>query len=127
MKGWSLPDFASEIGCENWAQFFLKYVISHAALTCAIPATTNPDHVAENMGALTGALPDNSMRTRMVKHMESLSGFDKLLQTPWYPDKAFNGLVRLPNPLPIGWNGEMFLVKNLSLKMFESWRMYDAA
>jgi diketogulonate reductase-like aldo/keto reductase len=102
VKGQSLPDFASEIGCENWAQFFLKYVISHPALTCAIPATTNPNHVAENIGALRGALPDNSMRTQMVKHMESLPGFDTLLQTPWYPGKTFNGLVRLPNPRPIG-------------------------
>jgi diketogulonate reductase-like aldo/keto reductase len=102
VKGQSLPDFASEIGCENWAQFFLKYVISHPALTCAIPATTNPNHVAENIGALRGALPDNSMRTQMVKHMESLPGFDTLLQTPWYPGKTFNGLVHLPNPRSIG-------------------------
>lgn len=102
VKGQPLPDFAREIGCENWAQFFLKYVISHPAVTCAIPATTNPNHVSENMGALRGALPDNSMRTRMVKHMESLPGFDKLLQMSWYPGKTFNGLVRLPNPRPIG-------------------------
>jgi diketogulonate reductase-like aldo/keto reductase len=102
VKGRALPDFASEIGCENWAQFFLKYVISHPAITCAIPATTNPDHVAENMGALRGPLPDNSMRARMVKHVESLPGFDSLLQTPWYPGKNFSGLVRLPNPRPIG-------------------------
>jgi diketogulonate reductase-like aldo/keto reductase len=102
VKGQPLPDFASEIGCENWAQFFLKYVISHSAVTCAIPATTNPDHVAENMGALRGSLPDSTMRTRMVRQMESLPGFDNLLQTSWYPGKNFNGLVRLPNPRPIG-------------------------
>jgi diketogulonate reductase-like aldo/keto reductase len=102
VKRQPLPDFASEIGCENWAQFFLKYVISHPALTCAIPATTNPDHVVENMGALRGLLPDDSMRTRMVEHMENLPGFDNLLQTPWYPGKNFSGLVRLPNPRPIG-------------------------
>jgi diketogulonate reductase-like aldo/keto reductase len=102
VKGQPLPDFASDFGCENWAQFFLKYVISHPALTCAIPATTNPDHVVENMGALRGALPDDSMRTRMVEHMESLPGFDNLPQTPWYPGKNFSGLVRLPNPRPIG-------------------------
>ncbi|MBW4582671.1 MAG: aldo/keto reductase [Tildeniella nuda ZEHNDER 1965/U140] len=101
VKGQPLPAFASEIGCENWAQFFLKYVISHSAVTCAIPATTNPDHVAENMGALRGLLPDRAMRTRMVRHMESLPGFDNLLQTSWYPGKNFNGLVRLPNPRPI--------------------------
>ncbi|KAM3096576.1 aldo/keto reductase [Phormidesmis sp. 146-12] len=102
VKGQPLPDFASEFGCKNWAQFFLKYVISHPALTCAIPATTNPDHVVENMGALRGSLPDASMRIRMVEHMENLSGFDNLLQTPWYPGKNFSGLVRLPNPRPIG-------------------------
>ncbi|NHC34735.1 aldo/keto reductase [Scytonema millei VB511283] len=102
VRGRPLPDFAREIDCENWAQFFLKYAISHPAVTCAIPATTNPNHVAENMGAMRGELPDRAMRDRMVKHMESIPGFDKLTQTPWYPGKQFAGLVRLPNPRPIG-------------------------
>jgi diketogulonate reductase-like aldo/keto reductase len=96
VEGRQLPDFAREIDCENWAQFFLKYVISHPAVTAAIPATTNPDHVAQNMGALKGALPDNAMRARMVQHMESLPGFDKLAQIPPYPGKKFTGLVSLP-------------------------------
>ncbi|KAM3095273.1 aldo/keto reductase [Phormidesmis sp. 146-35] len=102
VKGQPLPNFARDIGCENWAQFFLKYVISHPAVTAAIPATTNPDHVAQNMGALRGSLPDQAMRARMVKHMESIPGFDNLTQTSWYPSKQFSGLVRLPNPRPIG-------------------------
>jgi diketogulonate reductase-like aldo/keto reductase len=102
VQGQPLPDFASEIGCENWAQFFLKYVISHPAVTAAIPATTNPDHVVQNMGALRGPLPDKAMRDRMVKHIESIPGFDKVIQTSWYPGKQFAGLVRLPNPRPIG-------------------------
>jgi diketogulonate reductase-like aldo/keto reductase len=102
VKGQPLPDFASEIGCENWAQFFLKYVISHPAVTAAIPATTNLEHVIENLGAMRGELPDQAMRTRMVQHMESIPGFDKITQTPWYPNKQFTGLVRLPNPRPIG-------------------------
>jgi diketogulonate reductase-like aldo/keto reductase len=102
VKGQPLPDFAGEIGCENWAQFFLKYAISHPAVTCAIPATSNPDHVAQNMGALRGPLPDRAIRARMVKHMESIPGFDTLTQTSWYPGKQFSGLVRLPNPRPIG-------------------------
>ncbi|HEY9652374.1 MAG TPA: aldo/keto reductase [Coleofasciculaceae cyanobacterium] len=96
VRGQPLPDFVREIGCENWAQFFLKYVISHPAVTAAIPATTNPDHVIENMGALRGSLPDNQMRTRMVQHMQSLPGFDRIAQMPWYPGKQFAGLVRLP-------------------------------
>ncbi|HIK13796.1 MAG TPA: aldo/keto reductase [Leptolyngbyaceae cyanobacterium M33_DOE_097] len=90
------PDFAREIGCENWAQFFLKYVISHPAVTAAIPATTNPNHVVENLGALRGPLPDNQMRTRMVQYMQNLPGFDRIAQMPWYPGKKFAGLVRLP-------------------------------
>ncbi len=102
VSGQPLPDFASEIGCENWAQFFLKYVISHPAVTAAIPATTNPEHVVQNLGAMRGKLPDRAMRTRMVQHMESIPGFDKITQTPWYPNKQFAGLVRLPNPRPIG-------------------------
>lgn len=96
VQGQQLPDFAREIGCENWAQFFLKYVISHPAVTAAIPATTNPDHVVQNIGAMRGALPDAAMRARMVKHMEGLPGFDKLAQTPPYPGKQFAGLVSIP-------------------------------
>lgn len=69
-------------------------------MTAAIPATSNPDHLTENMGALKGPLPDNAMRARMVQHMESLPGFDKLGQMPWYPGKKFSGLVRLPSPPP---------------------------
>lgn len=67
-----LPDFAGEIDCANWAQVFLKFVVSHPAVTCAIPATSRVDHLAENMGALTGRLPDAAMRARMVRHVESL-------------------------------------------------------
>jgi diketogulonate reductase-like aldo/keto reductase len=96
VRGQPLPEFAREIGCENWAQFLLKYVISHPAVTAAIPATTNPVHVAENIGAMTGSLPNKAMRARMVKHMESLPGFDKLAQMPAYPGKQFAGLVSLP-------------------------------
>lgn len=96
VQGHPLPDFASEIGCENWAQFFLKYVISHPAVTCAIPATTNPAHVTENLGAMREPLPDQAMRARMVRHMESLPGFGNLAQIPWYPGKQFSGMVRLP-------------------------------
>jgi aryl-alcohol dehydrogenase-like predicted oxidoreductase len=67
-----LPDWASEIDCANWAQFFLKFVVSHPSVTCAIPATSRVDHLRENMGALTGPLPDQKMRERMVRYVESL-------------------------------------------------------
>ena len=67
-----LPDWAREIGCANWAQFFLKFIISHPAVTCAIPATSSVAHMNENMGALYGPLPDAALRDRMVRYVESL-------------------------------------------------------
>ncbi|HUP52380.1 MAG TPA: aldo/keto reductase [Longimicrobiales bacterium] len=60
-----LPEWASEFGCEAWSQFFLKYIISHPAVTCAIPATSDPEHLAENMGGGRGGLPDEETRRRM--------------------------------------------------------------
>jgi diketogulonate reductase-like aldo/keto reductase len=94
VEGRPLPDFAKEIGASNWAQYFLKWIISHPAVTCAIPATTNPDHESENIGALRGPLPDREMRVRMVRHMESIPGFDRLADMPPYPGKTFNGVIR---------------------------------
>jgi len=67
-----LPGWAAEIDCANWAQFILKFIVSHPAATCAIPATTRVDHVQQNMGAATGRLPDAAMRTRMIAHVEKL-------------------------------------------------------
>ena len=57
-----LPGWASEIDCANWAQVFLKWVVSHPAVTCAIPATRIPEHMDENMGAQSGPWPDQAMR-----------------------------------------------------------------
>jgi diketogulonate reductase-like aldo/keto reductase len=67
-----LPEWASEFDCANWAQFFLKFIISHPAVTCAIPATSRVDHMQENMGALYGRLPDAALRARMIRYVESL-------------------------------------------------------
>jgi aryl-alcohol dehydrogenase-like predicted oxidoreductase len=67
-----LPGWAAEIGCANWAQFFLKFVVSHPAVTCAVPATSRVDHMQENMGALYGRLPDEAMRTQMIRYVEAL-------------------------------------------------------
>jgi aryl-alcohol dehydrogenase-like predicted oxidoreductase len=67
-----LPGWASEFDCANWAQFFLKYIVSHPAVTCAIPATSRIDHLRENMGAMHGPLPDQKMRERMIRYIEGL-------------------------------------------------------
>ncbi len=67
-----LPVWASEFDCANWAQFFLKFIVSHPAVTCAIPATSRVDHMHENMGAAYGRLPDPETRRRMIRYVESL-------------------------------------------------------
>jgi len=67
-----LPGWAADIGCTNWAQIILKFIVSHPGVTCAIPATTRVDHVRENMAAATGPLPDAAMRARMIAHVEKL-------------------------------------------------------
>lgn len=67
-----LPDWTGEFDCANWAQFFLKFIVSHPAVTCAIPATSQVDHMRENMGAAFGRLPDPETRERMIRYVESL-------------------------------------------------------
>jgi len=64
---------AREFDCDNWAQFFLKFIIAHPAVTCAIPATRQPAHLIENMGAGVGRLPDAAMRQRMIQYFDNLS------------------------------------------------------
>ena len=65
-----LPAWAKEIDCANWAQVLLKFIVSHPAVTCAIPATTRIDHVGENIGASGGRLPDDDLRRRIVAQVE---------------------------------------------------------
>ncbi|MCR9256752.1 MAG: aldo/keto reductase [Alphaproteobacteria bacterium] len=72
LEGEPLPGWAAEYGIETWAQFLLKFIVSHPAVTCAIPATTRVDHMAENMGAMAGPLPDAKTRRRMIDYVESL-------------------------------------------------------
>ncbi len=71
-EGQPLPGWAAEIGATNWAQVLLKFIVSHPAVTCVIPATSRVDHMAENMAVLTGPLPDAALRRRMVADVESL-------------------------------------------------------
>jgi aryl-alcohol dehydrogenase-like predicted oxidoreductase len=74
VRGQALPEWARDIDCGNWAQFFLKFIISHPDVTCAIPATTDLEHLRENMGALHGRLPDAAMRREMVAYYERIAG-----------------------------------------------------
>ena len=72
VKGKALPGWARDIDCANWAQVFLKFVVSHPAVTCAIPATTSPAHMREDTGALQGRLPDAVLRRRMAADFDRL-------------------------------------------------------
>ena len=71
-KNKPLPPWAAEFGIESWAQYFLKWIVSHPAVTCAIPGTGNPKHMADNLGAGHGALPDEAGRKRMAAYFDGL-------------------------------------------------------
>jgi aryl-alcohol dehydrogenase-like predicted oxidoreductase len=72
VKGKPLPPWAAEFDCTSWAQFFLKYLLGHPAVTCVIPGTRRTAHLKDNLRAGIGRLPDAAMRKRMVEHVERL-------------------------------------------------------
>lgn len=72
LRGKALPDWAAEFDIATWPHYLLKFIISHPAITCAIPATSQVVHMEENMRAMRGAMPDAKMRERMVRYVEAL-------------------------------------------------------
>jgi diketogulonate reductase-like aldo/keto reductase len=72
VAGAPVPGWAQEAGMKTWAQFFLKFVIGHPAMTVVTPATSQPSHMLENVSGGIGPLPDESMRKRMIAAMENL-------------------------------------------------------
>jgi len=72
VRGKALPEWAREFDCDSWAQFFLKYIVSHPAITCVIPATSKPGHARDNLRAGYGRTPDEAMRRKMVEYMDRL-------------------------------------------------------
>ena len=72
VSGKPLPSLALELGCKSWAQFFLKFIIGHPAVTCLIPATAKVHHMEDNMGANFGIAPDAKVREEMLKLYQSL-------------------------------------------------------
>jgi diketogulonate reductase-like aldo/keto reductase len=71
VRGKPLPEWAQEAGCASWAQYFLKWILGHPAVTCVIPATRDPRHAADNLGALAGPAPDARLRRRMAEYFDS--------------------------------------------------------
>lgn len=72
VRGKPLPEWSAEFGASSWAQFFLKFVLGHPAITCAIPATSRVEHLRDNMSAGRAPLPDPAMRKRMADYVEKL-------------------------------------------------------
>jgi diketogulonate reductase-like aldo/keto reductase len=72
VRGRKLPVWAADIDCTSWAQFFLKFILGHPAVTCAIPATSKPKHLIDNMQAGHGRLPDAATRDRMAQFVRQL-------------------------------------------------------
>jgi len=72
VQGKSLPPWAGEFDCSTWAQFFLKYIVSHPAVTCALPGTAKVEYLVDNLGAARGRLPDAAMRRRMESFIDGL-------------------------------------------------------
>ena len=72
VQGKKLPQWASEFDCASWAQFFLKYIVSHPAITCAVPGMAKAEYVTDNVGAARGRLPDAAMRRRMEQFIDGI-------------------------------------------------------
>jgi len=70
-KGKPLPPWAAELGIASWAQYFLKWIVSHPAVNCAIPGTGNPKHMADNLGAGVGKLPNAAQRKEMAEYFDA--------------------------------------------------------
>ncbi len=72
VRGHELPDWARDFDCASWAQFSLKYILAHAAVTCVLTETTNPGHMQENIQSAIGRLPDDGVKRRMRELAQSL-------------------------------------------------------
>ena len=73
MRGQQLPRWAAEFDCQSWAQFFLKYILAHPAVTVVLPATSDPEHLVDNMEAGLERLPDERTRRRMEEFFDGLN------------------------------------------------------
>jgi aryl-alcohol dehydrogenase-like predicted oxidoreductase len=71
VRGKALPEWARDFDATSWGQFFLKYILAHAAVTAVIPGTDKPEYMADNLNAGRGRLPDAAMRRKMVEFMNS--------------------------------------------------------
>lgn len=73
IRGQELPEWAAEFDCDSWAQFSLKFILAHSAVTCVLTETANPKHAVDNLGAGFGRLPDADTQRRMLKHIRAIA------------------------------------------------------
>lgn len=73
VRGRELPAWAADFDCESWAQFSLKFILSHPAVNCVLTETANPKHAEDNLGAGRGRMPDKNERQKMLAHMRSIA------------------------------------------------------
>ena len=72
VQGKKLPEWASDFDCQSWPQFFLKYIVSHPAITCAVPGMARPEYVVDNLGAARGRLPDSATRRKVERFIDGM-------------------------------------------------------
>ena len=72
IRGRELPEWTLEFDCKSWAQFSLKWILSNPVINCVLTETANPKHVADNLGAGFGKLPDDQQRKKMLNYMKSI-------------------------------------------------------
>ena len=73
VRGHDLPEWAAAFDCNSWAQFSLKFILSHPAVNCVLTETANPRHALDNLGAGYGRLPDEDERQRMLRHLRAIA------------------------------------------------------
>jgi diketogulonate reductase-like aldo/keto reductase len=72
LEGQPLPEWTADFDCESWAQFSLKYILAHPAITCVLTETSNPNHMAENAASSLGRMPDSAARVRMRSFIDQV-------------------------------------------------------
>ena len=129
LEGQPLPPWAAEIGATSWAQLILKFIISHPAVTVAIPATTRVDHVRENLSAAAGPMPDQAMRKRIAAYVQALDVGVVDLPAARFPAVLAARLladVRIAQCGPLA-SAVLVLAAGLIIILFVAWRPRSSA
>src|SRR5882724_4691982 len=129
VRAQSVPPWAAEFDCDSWAQFFLKWILADPAVTCAIPGTSRPQHLADNLKAAMGKLPDQAMRDWMAAHVGASSSnprscSSRLRRNPTArharPNYMKNSVSMMREPTPAGWDEALSPRPGLVMALFRA-------